>query len=47
VNNYIGWDLRAVIFPYVVNVGTHEIYPGNGTAVYGTMYGIEEQILSP
>lgn len=45
VFGYVGWDLRAVIMPYVVNVGTHEIYPGNEGSVYGTMYGIEAQIM--
>ncbi len=45
VFTYVGWDLRAVIMPYVVIVGTHEVYPGNEGSVYGTMYGIEAQIL--
>jgi len=47
VLGYVGWDIYAIVFPYSVRVGTHEIYPGNEATVYSTMYDIEEKILNP
>ncbi|MBN1267799.1 MAG: hypothetical protein JXA25_20075 [Anaerolineales bacterium] len=44
---YVGWDIYAVIYPYNVRVGTHEVYPGNESNVYDRMYELEGLILNP
>ena len=47
IYGYVGWDIYAVIYPYNVRVGTHEVYPGNESNVYDRMYELEDLILNP